>query len=68
MCIRDRFKHLSPRQDEMEAIILQARIALGWIEAPEEIIEEAEDEEVAEGGEVSEAYAAAEALFQDQSN
>ncbi len=62
------FKHLSPRQDEMEAIILQARIALGWIEAPEEIIEEAEDEEVAEGGEVSEAYAAAEALFQDQSN
>ena len=61
------FKHLSPRQDEMEAVILQARIALGWIEAPEEAVEESEAEEAPEP-EVSDAYAAAEALFQDQSH
>lgn len=60
------FKHLAPRQDEMEAVILQARIALGWIEPPEEEVEESETEPETES-EVSDAYAAAEALFQDQS-
>ena len=58
------FKHLGARQDEMEVVIMQARIALGWIEAPEEIVEEEAEEE--SESEVSEAYAAAEALFQDQ--
>ena len=54
------FKDFKPRQDEIEAIIVQARIVLGWIE-PEEIVEDAESE-----SELSDVHAAAEALFQDQ--
>jgi len=43
---------LTLSQEEADALILGARVAAGWIEAPPE--EEAVDEEVEEGGETVE--------------
>jgi len=42
---------------DAEALILNARVAAGWIEAPEEVVEEAEEEAYEEAGAFEEANA-----------
>lgn len=60
------FREFKPRRDNIEAIIMQARVMLGWISAEELVDDDEEESEAVEN--VSDAHAAAEALFQDSSS